>query len=69
MTLSRMTIHLYLSTFYTQDEDKQVVSMAKRYLNRTTSPRIKKPLKTIINSPRPAELVRRVYAEQYKGSI
>lgn len=66
MTLTRITIHLYLSTFYAQNEDKQVVSMAKRYLAKTVSPRIKRPLKMIISSPRPAELVRRVYMEQFK---
>ena len=67
MTLTRITIHLYLSTFYSQDEDKQVVSIAKRYLAKTVSPRLKKPLKMIINSPRPAELVRRVYMEQFRS--
>ena len=66
MKLETMTLNMRLALYYSSDKDKKIVEMAKRYLAKTVSPKIKKPLKLIIKSPMPAELVRRVYSEKYE---
>lgn len=54
-----------LSTFYTSDPDGQIKKMAKRYLRKERSPKVKKILKCIINDPEPRLMAHEVYEERF----
>lgn len=63
MKTARTVLHMMLASYLADDPDKQVLAIAKRTEKRTHSKRTKRTMKTIINAPRPADLVRRVYGE------
>lgn len=65
--MERMTIHLRLAMFYTPNPDEKIVSMAKRYLRKAKSSKVKKPLRTIINSPTPSTIIKNVYEDHFNG--
>ena len=65
--MERMTIHLRLAMFYTSNPDEKIVSMAKRYLRKAKSSKVKKPLRTIINSPTPSTIIKNVYEDHFNG--
>lgn len=66
MRIERAILHLMLSTYYAKDKDAQIVKMAKRYLKKPVSGKVKKPLKDIINSSKPAEAAQREYEGIYQ---
>lgn len=61
MTLARMTIHMALAAYLSDNPSKQVVRMAKRYRANEISPSTRRSLKLIIKSPKPLTLVTNVY--------
>jgi hypothetical protein len=65
MKTTRATLHMRLATYLSDNPDEQVVKMATRVAKKTISKRTKRTMKTIIDSPYPAELVKRVYDEVF----
>lgn len=63
MKTARTVLHMMLASYLANDPDQQVLTIAKRTAKRTHSKRTKRTMQTIINAPRPAELVKRVYEE------
>ena len=60
MKLETMTINMTLAAYMHEEPDKQVIRMAKRYRRQSVSSSIKRTLRTVISSPKPALLVKRV---------
>lgn len=65
MKTVRATLHMALAAYLATDPDKQVVKIAKKVSRTTPSKRTKRTMVHVINSPRPAELVKRVYDETF----
>jgi hypothetical protein len=60
-SITRMTLHMCLAAYLSDDPQRQVVRMAKRYRKHCKIPSTRKSLKHIIHYPRPVWLVWTVY--------
>lgn len=64
-SMDRETIHMALATCYHSNSDGQIIRMAKRYMRRTRSPKVKNIYKQLIVDHCPSEAVLEVYQERY----
>ena len=65
LTVDQATIHMALALYYTDEPDKQIKRMAKRYRRNTKQPEARRIYKAIIKDPHPSQSVEEVYEERY----
>jgi hypothetical protein len=60
-TLTRMTIHMALAAYLSDDPHKQIIRMAKRYRRGSKDPKVRRSMKLVMWHPRPVRVIWSVY--------